>query len=62
MKTIARFRMVTMTKLQNDSVEQQLVDMAEEETDPFVKKVLLRMACNKMAEDAWRETHGGKLP
>jgi hypothetical protein len=35
-----------------DSVEQQLVDLAEEEgTDPIVREVLISMAAQKMVAD-----------
>jgi hypothetical protein len=47
--------------MKHKSPEQQLIDMAEEETDPFLKELLLGTAGVKMAKDAWAETHGGKL-
>ena len=42
-----------------ESIEQQLVDLANEEnTDPFVKEILLHMAVQKMVDDSVKETMG----
>jgi len=45
-----------------ESPEQQLIDMAEKEIDPILKKLLYGTAGVKMAKDAWAETHGGNNP
>ena len=42
------------------SPEQQLIDMAEQETDPILKELLYGTVGVKMARDAWFETHGGE--
>jgi hypothetical protein len=41
----------------NQSPDQQLIDMAESETDPFMKELLYGTVGVKMAVDAWNETH-----
>jgi hypothetical protein len=38
------------------SPEQQLIDMAEQETDPILKELLYGTAGVKLARDAWAET------
>jgi hypothetical protein len=44
-----------------DTPEQQLIDMAKQETDPKLKELLLATACVKMVRDSWKETHGDKI-
>lgn len=42
------------------SPEQQLIDMAEQETDPILKELLYGTAAVKIATDAWTETQRGE--
>jgi len=40
----------------NPSPEQQLIDMAEQETDPILRELLYGTVAAKMANDAWIES------
>ena len=39
------------------SPEQQMIDMAEQETDPILKELLYGTVGVKLAADSWKETH-----
>jgi len=45
----------------DESPEQQLIDMAEQETDPVLKELLYGTVGVKMARDAWAETHKDRV-